>query len=215
MRYHRWSEDAVEDRDRPVFLPAPRTEKAQGRPVSQPRETPKSRSSSPEMAPAAGTPSSECLAPTNRSTGKPRPRDVQPAQSESHRPLDFRVQEKPRVPLHSPATCMPRSAVAQRDQKLFVPRGGELASHSLLQTTLVRDTPPAATCNSVTRDCQAETSARHWWRGGSTRRNPNSRECRKAEAVPLGSSERAIARLPLNELSRTGIHGPAARGVHR
>src|SRR5260370_35356894 len=114
------------------------------------------------MVPAAGTPSSECLAPTNRSTGKRRTSDSQLAQLESDRLLNFRVQEKSRVPLRSPATCMPRSAVAQRDQKLFVPRGGELASHSLLQTTLVRDTPPAATCNSPTRDCRPETSARHY-----------------------------------------------------
>src|SRR5260370_41591782 len=114
MRYHQPSEDAAEDRDRPAIVPAPRTETVQARPASQPTETQKSRSSSQEMVPAAGTPSSECLAPTNRSTGKCRTGDSQRAQSESARPLNFRVQEKPRVPLPSPATCMPRSAVAQQ-----------------------------------------------------------------------------------------------------
>src|SRR5437016_14524422 len=125
MRRHWWSEDAAEDRDHLRVVPASHTEKAQGLPASQPRETQKSRSSSPETVLAAGTPRTECLAPTNRSRGKRRTGGLLPAQSESARPSDFRDLEMPRAPLRNPVAGMRRIAVDRRDRKLFAPTACE------------------------------------------------------------------------------------------
>ena len=182
-------------------------------PVSPPTARWWSQSSLPGTGRAAGTPRSECRAPTSRSPGTGRRCAPRPRRSESARPSMFPVaDEEADFELRNPAPGSPehrRTVAGQAASGLWARTGVPLGTND----ERVRDTQSGCTCNSAAADCRAGTCCRHSSHGIPKHRNPCSRPICAGNSISAFCHRRQVPSQSLHVFRRA--HRTEASGASR